>query len=218
MISCANPVRAGETRQRGSSMRHRSRMLAASAAAVLTVLAAGATAQTRTTLTLYSSFAQDDLPLLEQAFERAHPEVDLVILRDGEGVIAARVLAEKENRQADVLNGISAPVLMHLAGQGLLEAYAPKGVERLEKRFVDAHDPPRWVGFGVYSLLVCFNTTEAKAKSLPAPRSWTDLAQPVYAGQVLMPNPTTSDYGYIAIAAWLRLLGEDKGWQFVDAL
>lgn len=196
--------------------------LAKASSGLLTALLVGAfgaiAASAETSLIVYSSYALDDLPLLEEAFERAHPEIDIVFQRDSEGVIAARVLAEKDNRRADMVNGISAPVLMRFAERGMLEPYAPKGVERLDARFVDEHRPSHWAGMGVYSSLVVFNTTEGAAKGLSAPRAWADLADPVYAGQVLMPNPTSSDVALLTVAAWLRLMGEEKAWQFMDGL
>src|SRR5262249_45911940 len=48
--------------------------------------------------------------------------------------------------------------------------------------------------------------------------SWADLAKPVYAGQLLMPNPTSSDIGFLALSAWLQLMGEEKGWTFTEAV
>ena len=33
-----------------------------------------------------------------------------------------------------------------------------------------------------------------------------------------MPNPASSGTGYLMVSAWLQMMGEDKGWQFMDAL
>jgi iron(III) transport system substrate-binding protein len=33
-----------------------------------------------------------------------------------------------------------------------------------------------------------------------------------------MPDPASSGTGYLAVAAWLQIFGEEKGWQFMDAL
>lgn len=181
-------------------------------------LATTARAETRTPLTVYSSYVPEDLRLLEEAFERSHPEIDVVFLRDLPGVIAARLLAEKDDRHADVVNGLAATSLERLDEAGLLEPYAPKGVERLDARFHGKGTPPHWVGMGVYGTVVCFNTKEAEAKGLPRPSSWADLAAPAYAGQVLMPNPASSDIGFLAISAWLQTMGEEKGWAFTQTL
>jgi len=64
----------------------------------------------------------------------------------------------------------------------------------------------------------CFNTEVAKKNSLPAPASWADLTKPVYKGQVVMPNPASSGTGYLSVVSILQRLGEQKGWEYLDAL
>ena len=70
--------------------------------------------------------------------------------------------------------------------------------------------------------MVCFNTVEAKKRNLPMPTSWKDLTNPIYKGQVVMPNPASSGTGYLDVVSWLQLWGDDGGkgggWKFMDAL
>jgi len=33
-----------------------------------------------------------------------------------------------------------------------------------------------------------------------------------------MPNPASSGTGYLMVSSWLQMMGEDKGWAFLDAL
>ena len=33
-----------------------------------------------------------------------------------------------------------------------------------------------------------------------------------------MPNPASSGTGYLMVSAWLQMMGEEKGWAFMDAL
>ncbi len=66
---------------------------------------------------------------------------------------------------------------------GLLEPYAPKGLERVQPLFRDKANPPAWVGIDIYMSAFCFNTEVAKKHNLPAPTSWADLTKPVYKGQ-----------------------------------
>jgi iron(III) transport system substrate-binding protein len=108
--------------------------------------------------------------------------------------------------------------MIDLDRQGLLQPYAPKGVERLEPRFRDGADPAHWTGEALWSVAVCVNTDEARRRSLPIPRSWEDLTKPVYHGMISMPNPASSGTGLLAVAAWLRMDGPEKGWSFMDRL
>jgi iron(III) transport system substrate-binding protein len=66
--------------------------------------------------------------------------------------------------------------------------------------------------------VVCFNTAEAAKAGAPKPATWNDLTNAAYKGKVVMPHPASSGTGYLTIAAWLQLMGEEKGWQFMDKL
>ena len=132
--------------------------------------------------------------------------------------MTAKLLAEKNNPQADVVWGLAATSLLLLKSEGMLEPYAPKGVEKLDPKFVDNSNPPTWVGMDAWVAAVCFNTVEAAKNNLPAPKSWADLTKPVYEGHVIMPNPSSSGTGFLDVSSWLQMMGEEGGWAYMDAL
>jgi iron(III) transport system substrate-binding protein len=105
-----------------------------------------------------------------------------------------------------------------LEQEGMLQPYAPKGVEKLNPRFVDSKKPPMWVGMDVWGATICFNTVEAQKRGLPKPESWKDLLKPIYKGQITMPHPASSGTGFLDVTAWLQLYGEAEGWKYMDAL
>jgi iron(III) transport system substrate-binding protein len=107
---------------------------------------------------------------------------------------------------------------MLLKNEGMLEPYAPQGLEKLDARFRDTSEPPAWVGMDAWSAVICFNTIEAERLGLPMPTSWQDLLDPVYKGHISMPNPNSSGTGFLDVSSWLQLFGEDEGWQYMDAL
>jgi iron(III) transport system substrate-binding protein len=171
-----------------------------------------------TTLTVYTAAEADQLPVYENAFETAHPEIDLVWVRDSTGIVTAKLLAEKAAPRADAVFALAATSLMILDTQGLLAPFAPAGVERLDPTFRDTAAPPHWVGQSIWSAAICVNTIEAKRLGLPIPETWADLTKPVYKGAIAMPDPASSGTGMLAVAAWLQMLGEEKGWTYLDAL
>lgn len=184
----------------------------------LSALLALGNAAAATELTVYTAFEAVQLPGLKAAFEKANPDIKINWVRDSTGIITAKLLAEKDNPQADVIWGVSASSLLLLKNEQVLKAYAPKGMERLDKRFYDSANPPYWVGLDAYVAALCVNTVELKKHKLPMPKSWKDLTKPVYQGHLRMPNPASSGTGFLDVSAWLQMFGEQKGWQFMDAL
>jgi len=187
-------------------------------AAVALFSASTASVQAKTELTVYTAVEAEDLKKYAERFNKAHPDIEIKWVRDSTGIVTAKLLAEKNNPQADVVWGLAATSLLLLKSEGMLEGYAPKGVEKLDKKFVDSSNPPTWVGMDAWVASVCFNTVEAKKNNLPAPTSWADLTKPVYKGHVIMPNPNSSGTGFLDVSSWLQMMGEKGGWDFMDAL
>ncbi|OHX10149.1 putative 2-aminoethylphosphonate ABC transporter substrate-binding protein [Chromobacterium amazonense] len=175
-------------------------------------------AQAKTVLTVYTALEADQVKDYKDAFEKANPDIEIRWVRESTGVITAKLLSEKNNPQADAVWGLAATSLMILDQQGMLQAYAPKGVEKLSPQFVDKAKPPKWTGMDVWAATICFNTVEAAKKNLPKPESWADLTKPAYKGQIVMPHPASSGTGYLDVSAWLQMMGEKKGWEYMDKL
>ncbi|MCC2112328.1 MAG: extracellular solute-binding protein, partial [Hyphomicrobiales bacterium] len=169
-------------------------------------------------LTVYTAVEAEDLAKYAAAFNKHHPDIEIKWVRDSTGIVTAKLLAEKDNPQADVVWGLAATSLLLLKSEGMLEPYAPKGVEALDKKFVDKGNPPAWVGMDAWVAAVCVNIPEAEAAKLPMPTSWKDLTNPVYKGHVIMPNPNSSGTGFLDVSSWLQMFGEAEGWAFMDAL
>jgi iron(III) transport system substrate-binding protein len=186
------------------------------AAGLIAMSAVGASA--KTTLTVYTAIEADDLKKYAARFNEDHPDIEIKWVRDSTGVVTAKLLAEKANPQADVIWGLAATSLLVLKPEGMLLAYSPKGVEKLDGNFRDKENPPAWVGMDAWVAAICFNTTEAAKKGLPKPTSWKDLTKPVYKGQIVMPNPASSGTGFLDVSSWLQIMGETEGWKYMDAL
>ena len=169
-------------------------------------------------LIVYTAVEADDLKKYAERFNADHPDIEIQWVRDSTGIVTAKLLAEKDNPQADIVWGLAATSLMLLKNEGMLEPYAPAGVEKLDSKFVDQADPPAWTGMDAWAAVICFNTVEAERLGLPRPASWQDLLDPAYEGQIVMPNPNSSGTGYLDVSSWLQLFGEDEGWAYMDAL
>ncbi len=175
-------------------------------------------ANAETELTVYTAVEAEDLKKYAAKFNEDHPDIKIKWVRDSTGIVTAKLLAEKNNPQADVVWGLAATSLLLLKSEGMLEAYAPAGVEKLDKKFVDSSTPPTWVGMDAWVAAVCYNTVEAKKHNLTPPKSWKDLTDAKYKGHVIMPNPNSSGTGFLDVSSWLQMFGEEGGWKYMDAL
>ena len=187
-------------------------------AAAFATLLAGTAAHAETELTVYTAVEAEDLERYAATFNKDHPDIKINWVRDSTGVVTAKLLAEKNNPQADVVWGLAATSLMLLKSEGMLEPYAPAGVDKLDPKFVDSANPPQWTGMDAWVAAICFNTVEGEKAGVKAPASWGDLLKPEYKGLVVMPNPNSSGTGFLDVSSWLQLFGEEKGWQFMDGL
>jgi len=194
------------------------RLLACTCLASAALFAAITVAEARTSLLVYTAVEADELAGFKQAFEAEHPEIEINWVRDSTGVVTSKLLAEKDNPQADIVWGLAATSLMLLDKQGYFQPYAPKGVEALDPRYVDSNDPMVWVGQRAWIAAICFNTVEAARHGIPQPTAWKDLTDPVYKGHVVMPNPNSSGTGFLDVSSWIQLWGEDEAWAYMDAL
>jgi iron(III) transport system substrate-binding protein len=184
----------------------------------LALVAGAAAAQTKTKLTVYSTLVPEYINDFKQGFEADNPDIELNLWRDSTGVVAAKLVAEKDRPQADAIWGLAVTNVLQLKELGILEPYAPRSLDRIKANFRDPASPPAWVGMEAWAAAICFNTVEAAKKGLKRPSKWSDLADPAFKGQVLMPDPASSGTGYFHVSAWMQLWGEDKAWSFMDKL
>ncbi|SCW51199.1 2-aminoethylphosphonate ABC transporter binding protein [Paenibacillus tianmuensis] len=142
----------------------------------------------------------------------------LNIVRDSTGIITAKLIAEKDNPQADVVWGLAATSLLVLDQNGMLEGYSPQGVDRIQPDFKDKNSPTRWVGIDAWETAFIVNKKEMEKRGLPVPQSYADLIKPEYKGLITMPNPASSGTGFLTVSGLVQLEGKDKAWAYMDKL
>ena len=169
-------------------------------------------------LLVYTALEDDEIPRYLELLKKSHPEINVKIVRDSTGIVTAKLLAEKDNPRADVVWGTAATSLMLCDQAGMVEPYAPKGIDRVLPKMKDKNAVPHWVGIKAWMTGFCVNTIECKSLGLPIPESFEDLLNPVYQGQLVMPNPASSGTGFLTVSAILQMKGEADGWAYLDKL
>jgi iron(III) transport system substrate-binding protein len=188
------------------------------ALALVTLLSLVTSASGKDVVVIYTAIEPEQITDYMKSVNKTLPNIEVKMLRLSTGDISARFMAEKDNMQADVIWGVAATNMMVFKNAGLLEPYAPKGLERVQPLFRDKSATPGWVGIDIYMSAFCFNTEVGKKKNLPKPESWADLTKPVYKGEIVMPNPASSGTGYLSVASILQRMKEPEGWKYLDAL
>lgn len=169
-------------------------------------------------ITVYTALEDEQVTAYLEVFNSEYPDINVNVVRESTGIITAKLLAEKDNPQADVVWGTAASSMMVLDDQDGLKAYAPEGVDRILPQFKSDKEVPTWVGIDAWETAIVVNTDEAKKLNLPEIKSYQDLLDPAFKGHIVMSNPNSSGTGFLTVSAILQLMGEEEGWAYLDAL
>lgn len=169
-------------------------------------------------LVIYTAYEENELKTFWEQFKKDLPDLaaKAQYIRGSTGPTMARVEAERANPQADVIWGVFNDYLTGAATKGLLERYAAKESQAIPARF--RHPENLWQGVTLLAVGFAVNKKKMEELKLTPPRSWADLLDPKYKGHIVMSNPSTSGTAYLLLASHAARLGEDRMWQYYDAL
>ena len=184
-------------------------------AGALSVASTAALAQAQS-ITVYTSYEEDEAAAFLAAAKKDMPDLEVKMLRLSTGDLAARILAESANPQHDLVWGWAVTNMVDPRILALLEAYEPKGIDKVAAQYRDS--AKKWFAVTGYMAAFCVNNERLKAKNLPMPTSWEDLLDPRFKGEVVMPNPASSGTGYLQIASIIQQRGDAKGWEYLKGL
>jgi iron(III) transport system substrate-binding protein len=177
------------------------------------------------TVVVYTSLENEEVVDYLEFAKQQLPDLDIQAIRLSTGELGARMLAEKDNPQADCIWGWAVTNMSEFVPKGMLKPYKAKGMDKIPARFKDPND--NWVAIDLYAAALVPNTKVLEAKNLPMPKGWNDLLNPVYKDMLIMPNPASSGTGFLQVASLLVLLDPDyktkpveqnKAWDFLKQL
>ncbi|WPC42309.1 ABC transporter substrate-binding protein [Clostridium sp. JS66] len=124
----------------------------------------------------------------------------------------ARVRQEKDSPKADIFMGGSCDAHTLMKSERLSEKYICKNDNAIQKQYKDPQG--YWIGFEIEPLSIVINKDrwekEFGARGLKIPNSYEDLLNPVYKGEIVMPDPNTSGTAYTFLASLVQNMGEEK--------
>ncbi|MEZ5824321.1 MAG: extracellular solute-binding protein [Geminicoccaceae bacterium] len=182
------------------------RNLVAAFAAVLAGTTATVALAADGAVSIYTAHKAEIIERLIPEFEKA-TGLKAEIVKAGSGDIINRVKAEAANPQADVIWSIGGSLLE--ANQDLLEPYAPAGSEMIDNAY-RAGDG--WIPYT--GILTVFVVNTDKLSPEEYPKTWLDLADPRFEGQISSARADKSGSAYIQLATVLGIYGNDEaGWE-----
>ena len=173
-------------------------------------------------ITVYTALEDEQVSDYLEKFNETYPDIRVNVVRESTGIITAKLIAEKDNPQADLVWGTAASSMMVLDDMGALEPYEPEGCDRILPQFKSDKEVPTWVGIDAWETAFVVNTEELKKLGMEPEeiKSYEDLLDPRLKGQIVMSNPNSSGTGFLTVSAILQLKGKDSeaGWDYLDQL
>lgn len=173
-------------------------------------------------ITVYTALEDEQVSDYLAKFNETYPDITVNVVRESTGIITAKLIAEKDNLQADLVWGTAASSMMVLDDMGALEPYEPEGCDRILPQFKSDKEVPTWVGIDAWETAFVVNTEELKKLGMEPEeiKSYEDLLDPRLKGQIVMSNPNSSGTGFLTVSAILQLKGKDSeaGWDYLDQL
>ena len=138
----------------------------------------------------------------------------------GSGETLAQLIAERANPKTDVWFGGTGDPHLQAAEQDLSLEYKSPTLPQLHTWAQQQAAQSKYRTVGIYSgpLGFGYNTELLAKKKLAAPKSWADLLNPAFKGEIQVANPASSGTAYTMIATLVQLMGEEKAFDYMKAL
>ena len=165
-------------------------------------------------ITVYAPWPADQVSWVEEQATAAGHEVEFI--SGGGGELFDRILAERNNPQADVALGFVDTAMATLKNEGLLMPYEPAWAAGLPEAFRD--DDTMVYKFWQTPIVIAYNSDAMDAAD--APTSWLDLTRPEYEGRYIVGSinwQTTRAYLAGILARFTDENGDvtEEGWDFM---
>ncbi len=166
-------------------------------------------------LKVYTHTDPDEMEKWVPAAEKAiGTRIEWIRLSSNE--LWSRLEAEAPNFQADLIWGFMNMHAMIGAMKDWFVEYDSATWKDIPEEFKDPDG--LWYGFNYWFAAAVVNTDLIKKKNLPKPVSWKDLMNPVYKGELVMPNPGTSGTAFLSVSAMMQIFGEEEGWKMLEGM
>jgi iron(III) transport system substrate-binding protein len=155
-------------------------------------------------LVLYNAGSPEMGEDLVRAFKAKHRGIDVELIRLGSGEIITRVKAEANRPQGDIIMAMAKENLDVV--YDLLDSYRVREAAAFPNDVKDAGGN-KYFGFSFNIQAFIINTDRVPLRE--APKSWKDLGDRKWRGEVVMANPALSGSAYAQLFQMVGLYGWD---------
>lgn len=141
--------------------------------------------------------------------EKTGIKIEYVEISTGKAL--AQLQAENGNTTADIWFGGGVDSYISATDLGYLEQYVSPEAEAINPAYSDADG--YWTGLALVPAGFLVNNDVLAEKNLEAPKTWEDLADPKYKGEIIMASPAISGTQYAILNGTIQAYGEEKGWE-----
>ena len=149
-------------------------------------------------------------------------DVDITFVRPGGWpVVVDKVRVWGGKPDADIFLGAGAPAHELLKKEGLLVPYRPKNWDTVPAdwhgmKVKDKDD--FWTCFAPWIVTNLYNEKVLKKLRLPPPKTWHDLLNPIYRGNIVHTLPYASGTMHETVEILIQAFGEKEAWKYLRLL
>lgn len=163
---------------------------------------------------IYTSMEDYRNQEMETQLKDKFPELNVVVQYYSTGNNTAKIKAEGTKSEADIVIGLETASMMQIA-----DNFADLSSFTTEQYLDGVNDSDnRYFTWEKADGGIIVNTKVLAEKGLAEPTSYDDLLKPEYKDLIAMPNPKTSNTGYMFLNTWVNMWGEEKALNYVDQL
>jgi len=149
-------------------------------------------------------------------------EVEITFVRPGGWPVCLdKVRAWGDKPDADIFLGAGAPAHEVLKQEGRIVPYKPKDWDKIPAEWHGMKVKDKdgdWTCFAPWIVTNLYNEAVLKKLRLPPPKTWNDLIDPIYRGNIVYTLPYASGTMHETAEIILQTMGEKEGWAYLRAL
>jgi len=149
-------------------------------------------------------------------------DVNITFVRPGGWPVCVdKVRAWKGKPDADIFLGAGAPAHEVLKQEGLIVPYQPKDWNKVPARWHGMKVKDKddyWTCFAPWIVTNLYNEKVLKKLRLPPPKTWSDLLNPIYRGNIVHTLPYASGTMHETIEILMQAFGEEEAWRYLRLL